>query len=162
MIRTLGNLLAFAAASLAAAPAVALSCLRPDVAQSYKAASEAAEAYIVVHGQLQHDKVSVPERTQEGGAPETFEARLVGSYLNGADFSGAFDAPVTVTLNCAVVWCAPLPPQDSDILAFVQKTESGYLIDAQPCQQWLFTAPTAAQIEQITSCHAGGDCTPLN
>lgn len=145
---------------LAAGPADALSCMRPDVLRSYKAAADAYEAYVVVSGVMVHDVQSVPEDRNENSPRVNYTARLVGAYLGDEGFTGTFDAPVDVTLDCVSAWCSPLPAQRESVLAFVRKTETGYALNVQPCRQWLFENPEPEQMVALFDCHTSGNCTP--
>ena len=141
--------------------ALALSCMRPDVLTSYKAAAEASERYVVVSGVMAHD---TPQSEQaQTGNPKvvSFTSRLVGRYLQDDGFMGEFDAPVQVTLNCVSEWCATMPPQRASVLAFVQMKNDGFVLDVQPCQRWLFQDPEPEQMVALFDCHTSGNCTPI-
>ncbi|WP_375175783.1 hypothetical protein [Pseudooceanicola sp.] len=144
--------------TLASSPANALSCLRPEVLRSYQEAAEAKETYVVVSGVISHDVAAVPEARNADSPRIAFTARLAGASLTHDGFTAPFDAPVEVTLNCVSAWCAPLPPQHASVLAFVQKTEDGYSLDMQPCQQWLFENPEPEQMVALVDCHTSGNC----
>ncbi|WP_407494508.1 hypothetical protein [Pseudooceanicola sp. MF1-13] len=140
--------------------ALALSCMRPDALSSYKAAAEASEPYVVVSGVLAHQMP--PSEQAQTGEPKvvSFTAQLVGRYLRDDGFTGNFSAPVDVTLNCVSEWCATLPPQRASVLAFLQIKDDAYVLDVQPCQQWLFQDPEPEQMVALFACHTEGDCTP--
>lgn len=146
--------------SLVGGPAAALSCLRPEVLRSYQEAAAAEEVYVVVSGVLSHDVDSVPEGRNSDSPPLSFPARLTGAALATDGFTAPFDAEVEVTLSCVSAWCAPPPPQNASVLAFLRKTEAGLLLDMQPCQQWLFEDPEPEDMFALFDCHTSGNCTP--
>ena len=155
---------AFVGLMLASGPALALSCMRPDVATSYRDAADSADSYLVVLGRLTHDEPASaetmrnPDRVDD--PPQTFEARIAGHFLNGESFGGDIAVPVTVTVGCVSVWCAPVPPAEAEVLAFVRHDAEGYYLDVGPCGGRYFTDPTQEQIDRVLACHAGGDCAP--
>ena len=145
--------------AVTAGPALSLSCMKPDPARSYTQAAEAEEAYLVVHGKLSHNPDAVPER-KSGEQPISFPATLTGAFLQADGFHGAFAAPLTVTVDCAMTWCGEAPESSVDVLAYLQETPTGYALTLGPCGGWMFTDPTTEDLDRVVSCHTGGDCTP--
>ena len=93
---------------LAAGPALALSCLRPDVARTYSQASEAEQAYVVVAGALRFDEGRLPENdgTNQDRRTVAIPARLEGKSLSRAGVHDAVCAGhhAGSQLFRAVVW----------------------------------------------------------
>ena len=98
------------AVMLVAGPALALSCLPPDVARTYKQAAEAKETYIVVLGRLSFDASKLPkadmERQQETPPQTLIPARIEGTSLSQAGFETPFTANITLNARCFGPWCA--------------------------------------------------------
>ncbi|MGR3540123.1 MAG: hypothetical protein ACU0BS_01655 [Hasllibacter sp.] len=147
--------IAFAAAVLAAGPAAALSCLRPDVARSFAAAAEAEERYVVVAGELTLD-APLPGGT--GAVARSVGGRIEGRAL-GADgrFAAPFASEVTVTSACAGPWCGSAA--DGEWVMFLLAGDGGYELIAEPCGRWAFE-PAPEALRRIGECMTGGDCAP--
>lgn len=152
------------AATLIAGQAQALSCIRPDVARSYTEAADTTVPYIVILGTLTHSSGPLPERDLTDPDPEeqSFPARFSGKALDSSGFGTDFSTRLTLELGCAGPWCAGLPDRSGEILAFVERRDSGYVLRMGPCGGNFFPVPTGVMINKVEACHTGGDCTPLN
>lgn len=152
--------LAFAL-SLLATPALSLSCLPPDVARSFKDAAEAEQAYVVVHGTLSFDEALLPESAQQDQNPPNVEipARLTGKSLSNSGFTTDFDRPITLRAVCFGPWCGRTAA-GGEHLAFVEQTESGYVLTLTPCGDYSFAEPTPAMVKKAAACFKGRNCTP--
>ncbi len=151
-----------AALMLCAGPALALSCLRPDVASSFIRANEAEETYVVVHGRLSFDDRLIPEYDMtRHDRPETrIPARLTGFGLSRTGFDLEFDRDVTLLLQCFGPWCGGAV-SDAEYLIFMERTEVGYIVPADPCGSMVFSDPTPAQLDRVARCMAGKACEPI-
>lgn len=138
--------------------ALALSCMRPDVARSYQAAAEARESYVVVLGRLEFDTARLP-RSGENGAPahSHIPARVTGKGLTLAGFETPFRTGITLDAQCLGPWCAA-PPSGRKAMMFLRKGPGGYLLEEGPCGGHIFAEPTPGQIERVLRCHRGGPC----
>ncbi|MGI3169350.1 hypothetical protein ACRARG_09375 [Pseudooceanicola sp. C21-150M6] len=142
-----------------AGPSLALSCMRPDVATSYQLAQKEAADYVIVEGHLSHDITGVPRNRPKGAPPVTFPARIEGRALTSGGFTAPFSGPVTVTLTCQSIWCAPAPPQEAEVIVFLRKASGGaFVLEAQPCRRNIFVDPPAGSAARILACHQGRDC----
>lgn len=158
MIRVLACLLAVLAG---AGQAVALSCVPPDVAASFQAAAQSERVYVVVHGRLSYDVALLPQPIENdinNMPPETrIPARLTGKSLAKAGFVNAFDAPVTLNIQCWGPWCGGIDP-DVPVLLFVEKTGAGFVMATEPCGQFAFHNPTPQQLKTLSFCMRGAAC----
>lgn len=149
--------------SVLAAPALALSCLPPDVARTYKQAEEAEAAYVVVLGRLTFDESRLPEvdmARQQDTPPETLiPARIAGKSLSRAGFGTAFDREITLNARCFGPWCAGAR-SGTEYLAFLERTERGYVLSLDPCGGFGFAEPRAEMIERVIGCFRGETCEP--
>lgn len=156
MIRLLVfGLLAFGTSS----PAVALSCLRPDVAKTYTQAAQAEEKYVVVHGDLSFDAARLP-RAEGNESPELtrIPARLKGHALSKSGFDHAFDREITLEVACFGPWCGGAAP-NHPYLAFVMYDDNaGYTLSIDPCGGMVFPDPTAEILDKVQRCNRGGTC----
>ncbi|MEP1519226.1 hypothetical protein [Ascidiaceihabitans sp.] len=152
--------IAFLICLVAPLPAMALSCARPSVERSYGQAAKADESYVVVKGRLTFDESKLPKaNTQTQTAPKrtVIKARFQGHALSGADFSTSFNAALNYEVRCLVVWCGG-GQSGEEIIAFVQKTPSGYTLEMGPCGGWAFPA-TRKNTMAVLSCARGSTCT---
>ncbi|WP_375688697.1 hypothetical protein [Pseudooceanicola sp. LIPI14-2-Ac024] len=142
-----------------AGPALALSCARPDVTRSFQEAAAAETAYVIVHGTLDFDAAALPEQdlTQPGPESTPVAARIEGLALTPKGFSIPFDQPVTLDVQCLGPWCAGAEP-GSDVLAFVERDDTGFTLRLSPCPGTAFFAPSAADLQRVTACLQGRNC----
>lgn len=131
-------------AALAPAPALALSCVPWGVPDAYAKADQSADAYVVVEGILSFDPELLPvtDWDNQMATPSRTElpARLTGRSLTRAGFSGPFDAPVVLQINCAGPWCPR--PQQGDALALLKRAGGTYTLTQGACGGMLFGAPS--------------------
>ncbi len=146
-----------------ASPAMALSCLPPDVTRTYNEAAEAKEAYIIVYGRLNFDETRLPkvdrEKLEQTPHNTLIPAQLVGNSLVGAGFEQAFDQSITLNAQCFGPWCAGAR-SDTPFLAFLERTEDGYLLKLDPCGGFGFANPSLEMLEQVSQCFKDKACEP--
>ncbi len=151
------------ALALSTGPALALSCLRPDLARTYQQAASAKEVYIIVQGILSFDESKLPVvdyQHQESIPHDTYiPAQLRGQSLTLDGFDAAFDQPITLNAKCFGPWCAK-PASGLPYLAFLQRTDSGYMLVLDPCGGFGFPEPTEALTAKAVQCFQGGACMP--
>lgn len=135
-------------------PAAALSCRRPDVARSYKAAAASAEAYVIVLGQLAFD----PQPLPNAGKGRRIPARLTGNAVTAHGLGAPLDMAVTLNVQCVSAWCGRATP-GQQMLMFLRQTGVGYVLDASPCQMFHFPDPQASDLATLRRCLAGRPCT---
>lgn len=150
------------AASLAG-PALALSCLRPDLPRTYQKLDAAEETYVVVHGRLTFDETRLPRPDMTGQAEPPpgarIPARLAGKALSPAGFVTPYDRAVTLDLRCFGPWC-PIGESGMDVLVFVERGSTGDVVTLDPCYAHVFVAPNAQMLNQAVTCMRGGPCQP--
>ena len=141
-------------------PVWALSCLPPDVTDSYKTAAASEASYVVVHGHLRHDIRHVNQDSGDVNRPleASFQARLSGNYLGKHGFTEAYALPVTVVLTCTAAWCGGLP-KPGRVLAFVRQTQDGaQFLEIGPCGGTHFADPKPEHLQKIVACQMGKRC----
>ena len=143
-----------------ATPALSLSCVRPDVANTYNFAAQADEKYVVVHGTLSFNKARLPQAAGNDSPPTTkIKARLTGKALSENGFDHPFDRPITLEVHCFGPWCGSAEP-GAPYLGFVQHTTNGYVLAVDPCGGMGFSNPTNDMLKRVQSCFKGGACQP--
>ncbi|WP_435705906.1 hypothetical protein [Yoonia sp.] len=136
--------------------AQALSCMRPDVARTFDWASEANESYIILQGTFAFTQPARPNTSNVAPTSVRLPATFNGRYL-GAD--GFVDAPildVTLEFSCVSAWCGSIQNGD-DVIAFVQQSDSGYMLRVDACHSTVFN-PTDDTLQRVTSCMRGTGC----
>ena len=158
-MRLMLTLLAFV--GLGAVPALALTCLPPDVVRAYRHAAEAEEAYVVVYGRLAFDEKRLPQvdwNKQHKTPPDTLiPARISGHALSLEGFKTRFSRRVTLNAQCFGPWCANVK-SGADYLAFLEQTRNGYVLTLDPCGGMGFPEPSREDLEQVVRCLRGGAC----
>ena len=146
-----------------AGPALALSCLRPDVVRTYQSAAAAEEAYVVVQGTLDFDGRRLPKADASDRAdtpPSTrIPARITGQALTRTGFDQTFDREITLDLLCFGPWCAGAK-SGIPYLAFLRKTDTGYVLQLDPCGGFGFAEPTGEMLTRVEGCYRGRACKP--
>lgn len=75
---------------LMAGPASALSCMAPDVAETYLRADASEKIYVVVHGQIVFDEARLPvtdwDRQENTPARTPIPAQMTGKSLGPGGF----------------------------------------------------------------------------
>ncbi len=147
-----------------APPAVALSCLKPEVAASYWMAAESETAYVVLWGEFDFvpgaDPAPPPPGVIERTPAEPVIAAFSGRSLAADGFTAVHSGPVILAPECLASWCGGFP-EPGQALVFAEVTGTGaYRVTLGPCGGWFFADPREADIRRVETCHRGGPCTP--
>lgn len=146
--------LAFAIALLAAGPAAALTCMRPEIANSFERADTRPEPFVIALGRLIRTGADVPGDVPTTGGqldrmpyqfPARFEGRLAGA--NGFMTERGFD--VTVEIGCISAWCGGESLSDYGLYFFRHDEQGRYALEANPCGGFLFENPTEHQLMEV-------------
>ncbi len=144
-------------------PALALSCLPPNVATTYAEVAASDKSYAVVHGTLSFDQSKLPEvdlKNQDQIPPHVdIKAQLSGKSLSKAGFEAKFDRPITLRAVCFGPWCGQ-PVSGEEYLSFLEQTDDGYILSVTPCGDNDFVDPTPEMLDKVTQCFKGDVCTP--
>ncbi len=149
--------------ALSTTQGAALSCLRPDPARAFQAASDAPAAYVVLLGAFAFDADALPPAVSDTGQvldPGPIVARFVGNGLTLGGFNSPQARAIVVQPICAGAWCGRIEP-GVQVMAFARKDGDRYVVEADPCGDWVFPAPDEATVTQIIACLRGQDCTPI-
>jgi hypothetical protein len=144
--------IAFALALLAAGPAAALSCLRPDVARSFEMTEDREEAFVVALGALERTGPNVPDGPASDN-PNTrvgysFPARFDGRLANSDGFLVERSFDVTVEVRCISAWCGG-DSLSAYGLYFLRRDDTGYALEAGPCGGYFFDNPVEHQLMEV-------------
>lgn len=147
-------------ALLVPAPALALSCVRPDPLVALAEAEASPDSHVVLRGRLDFDEGAMPAPVSEGApAPEPVAARFEGAGLGRAGFAIPIVAKVTLRPVCAGPWCGSVPTGEAWVI-FARVADEGYEVEVGPCGGALFRDEPGVA-EAVAACHAGGDCAPV-
>lgn len=142
--------------ALTATQAMALSCVKPDVANAFKGAMASDLNYVVLKGTF---AFTPPAKTQKPQA-ETIEAEFSGRLLTDQGFTQQVAAPLTINLTCAGEWCADMSPNTSYV-TFVENRDSKLVLDVSPCYALTFKELPIEEIKRLENCAQGGACEGL-
>lgn len=145
---------------LASGPALALSCLRPTVADSYAAADASDAAYLLVLGRIDLLPGQTPRSFdgRRGGEDYTLQAYLTGTQGGTDGFRRAVAFPLTLEIGCAGPWCGSVP--DGKVLMFVERRGGEHVLELGACPQFALSA-TPEIVARASQCLADGPCAPL-
>ncbi len=160
----------FIAALLTAAlptQSFALSCMMWDAADVYNRAAESETRYLIVHGAFLRNGPDLiePDTLVLDGAqtPYSYQAVFFGNIASRVGFRTPTELEVTVNVPCVASWCGFEPPEGQEVLAFLEVDDDrNYRLVSGPCPFALNSAPTEADLNQITACMAGEDCAPFH
>jgi hypothetical protein len=162
-MRPIRNAILLALSVAVPGPALALSCLAPDVARTYLQLDEAEERYIAVHGVLTFDASKLPKTDMQDQAstPDStpLPAQLTGQSLSAEGFTTPFDRSITLDVRCFGPWCAGAA-SGAEILGFVELRDSGPVLTLDPCSSTSFPEPDEAMLNTAVRCMQGGACKP--
>ncbi|QFU10193.1 hypothetical protein PARPLA_00242 [Rhodobacteraceae bacterium THAF1] len=152
------SVLAAAAISLAAQPALALSCIVPDVARSTQAAMDSSETYRIVVGKFEFDTLSPPfdGTTLGDGEAASIPAQFNGYALTSDGFTDPTRDKVILNVTCMMQSCGGIG-SGVETLAFLRSDGADPILELGPCPQWAFPTPTDAQKQTVLDC-VTGDC----
>lgn len=139
--------------ALTANQAMALSCVKPDVADAFKAAVDSDRSYVVVRGKF---AFTPPEKTDKPQAV-TIDAQFEGRLLTEAGFVQQVAAPLEIDLTCSGEWCAELAP-DTDYIAFIENRDNSLVFEVAPCYALTFKEPAIEDVKRLENCAQGGAC----
>ena len=148
-----------AIAALAGTQAQALSCLRPDPVNSFLAANESPETYVILRGRVAEAEILIPPvvgKDQSHPVPGWF----IGQALTSTGFDQPLETPVTVQVLCAGPWCGSMLPEE-DLIIFATLTDGVYEIQAGPCDGAAFQ-PSPETEALLLSCFQGAACVPAD
>ena len=148
-----------AAMALAVSPAHALSCRAPSVSESYTAAAEADELYVVVLGTVEL-REPAPERPVDNEAQDlNLPGRIAGRALSARGFETPVTRDVDVVSQCQGPWCGQFPQSSPQAIMFVKVGDTGdWTLELSPCVTWYFEKPATEDIARIEACRKSGTC----
>ena len=140
----------------------ALSCLRPNLTDSYQRWSESETKYVVARGTL------IPTDTLPAKRSNTVDEQHM-EYLEAVQyrFSGVLigkemSTPVTIRMivepRCLAVWCGGYPEQEEEAIYAFEKTSDGYRFRPGPCGGDSFSGDVRAHEKFIRNCMKSGSC----
>jgi len=157
--------LAFIAAIAAPLPGLALSCLPYGPVDAFWAAAESEDRYVVVRGRLDFNPARLPvvdwEKQEETPPLTTFNASFAGFSLTQEGFTARFVRTIRAEVACYGPWCSTLVP-GAEVLGFLRKDGSSYVLATDPCGGFAFTNPTEEMVNSVVRCFRGGPCEPTN
>jgi len=149
----------FAALSVLAGQAMALSCVRPDPIRTFQQVAAAPERYFVLYGQLDFDEGALPSGVaiEDVREPAPISAQFRGKGLTRQGFTSDYISPVNLQIGCAGPWCGSAR-SGVDAIYFVLAEDPPVTMQAGPCGGMIFEEPDQATLDMLTSCMQGGTC----
>ena len=151
------------------ASASALSCLFPDIAQSYIWASEGEQPHGVFVGRfVPLDGLPTDPHVGDMSDPQAMDQTVEHMFrFKGVRIEPNRQAPlwadVRVQAQCFAHWCGSFREiAAEDLLAIIEMDEDGNptTLNLGPCPDAIFT-PSKANIAQAQSCIRGEACEPI-
>lgn len=150
---------AFAAALLCLSlpsQALALSCAQWSATDTYRAAAEAGERYVIALGSF--FRLSPEQGTGSAGAvPYSYIAHFAGDVASRVGFRTPMESPVRIDVSCVAGWCGTPPEDGQTVLAFLQVDDNrDYSLSVEACPFWMVANPDRDAVDQITACMRNG------
>jgi hypothetical protein len=143
--------------TLLAGPVSALSCMQPNITETFNSLADAPETYILALGTVTQTGPQQP--LADGREGYRFAAHLTGMQVTQSGFDLPLDTDVEVQIACFDPWCGSVAT-DQQLIAFVQTSDTGLTIAGDLCAFTVFAQPSPATIQQAESCAAGQNCGP--
>ena len=148
---------------LATGPALALSCMVPNLAETYNRLNDAPDVYVLGLGTLSATEDLPPEQRDANGMgqPRTASFAFDGAFMSVNGLGLPRTVPVEVTTGCAASWCGTFPTEDQKHLVFLRQTsDTGFALEISACGGPMQSDPTEDQINAIKQCMRDGGCGP--
>ena len=151
---------------LVAGSAMALSCMRPSIEQSFQGWSEASETYYIVSGTLTPAAPLPPVPSISAANRGNFDtSNLRGVYrvqgeVIGPVTSDPIDHYVWVRVGCAGPWCGQFPVAGtSGVMAFKQLPDRTLELRSGACPGSIFADGDGSVKARVQQCMTG-NCVP--
>ena len=144
-----------------AQPALALSCLEPDIARDFTTAAESDDSYVLVKGDLFFDEAALPKRdlSVEREPPATDIAGWLDGYsLTPDGFTRRFQRDVILRIECLGPWCGGITK--GEYLVFLKREETSFVASVSPCGGFAYKDPRPEQEATVLACMRGEPCDP--
>lgn len=134
-------------------PALALSCLRPDMVRSWQ---ERVGEAVVLLGTFAFD-TSAFERSGIMGLQMPSDIDVPARF-RGRTFPGDTAVTLDVVLRsvCYANWCGALA--SGEVLVFAEMTDTGLRVPLDPCGSAAFPDPSEADLARLSDCIGGRGC----
>ncbi len=143
---------------LAAGPASALSCLRPDAVRLLEHAQEAEAAFFIVKGQI--TLLETPNLPEKGSKiPAKTRARVDGLALTARGFEAPFTRDITIETSCASIWCGTLDNLEGPLIMALKTSSDALTLRVGPCGGDVVRWDEAGE-RRLLDCHRNGVCRP--
>jgi len=152
---------ALAVAVALAQPALALSCMAPDIARDYASAAQSDDRYIIVKGDLFLDETALPDRVGQSQTSR-HDSRDIAGWLAGHSltrdgFAKPFERDVILRVSCVGPWCGGTVKGEH--LAFLKQEDQHWVMQIAPCPGMTYADPTQELEETVLGCIRGETCT---
>lgn len=142
-------------ALLAAAPANALSCLRPDAVRLFEQARDAEETYYIVKGRISLlEEANLPTDPK---VPTRTRARIEGSALAAETFGAPFSREVALETTCASIWCGQLDGLAGELIMAIETEGDALSLRIGPCGGDQVPWDQNGE-DRLLACYRDGDC----
>lgn len=155
MIRGLmaGGLASF----LLAAEAIALSCVPPNMAQTFNQLNDVPEPYALMIGTFEP---TGPLPQPQPGVPMAANFIFQGSQVGQGFLAQHQHWPVLVETKCLASWCGGFPQPRDTMMVFLENRGGQYVYKPGPCDPMAKSWPSREQVDAVQRCMTYGECGP--
>ena len=151
------------AVSMMATPALALSCMPPNIAVGFNWAQDSQDTFVIAIGSLSLTEVLIePSEMGKDGqrfpTPGTYRADMTAKFLGRTGLGDEHVVPIIVQEECVAHWCGVFPEQGMEMVMILRKDGENYVLDSSPCQGSYQRNPSLQTIRVLKSCMKKGHC----
>jgi len=145
-------------------PALALSCVQPNLASSFDRWAASGTHYVIGRGVLTPAEKLPAKRGNSIDEQHIASLKAVSYTFKGVFIgktkSSSVSTRVTVEPACFAVWCGGYPEGGEEAIYAFEKTAGGYRFSPTPCGGDAFWGDTRAMEKQVRKCMKKGTCNP--
>lgn len=132
----------------------ALSCVFPEISETYVYYDESPSTYVVLLGQIKYDVPVLPSEPTD--LTITLQGQFEGFQIGRGKDLSQLSAPITVQVGCDSTWGCGFVSDAPDTISFVQLTDDGYFIQGSLCPGDQYSNADPANMNALQRCMRGG------
>tara|TARA_B100000768_G_scaffold175694_1_gene187447 strand:- start:1698 stop:2177 length:480 start_codon:yes stop_codon:yes gene_type:complete len=141
---------------LAAAKVDALSCVQPDIVDSYQYSTHSKNSVVILKGEFSFPQLFW-KKSEKIPKTQIIQGTFLGLMLDKHGFKIPYSEPVILIFECFSAWCGDMQP-DQNVIAFVDVEDRQLTLRVQPCNSKVFSMATLENELRLLSCHHAGEC----
>lgn len=143
-------------ACLSASQAGALSCMRPNLAETFNRLQASDDIYNIAVGTLRITG-KIPPYVE--GRPRSVSAEFSGRFMGLNGLGKPQTRALTLKTHCVAHWCGGIPNDaGTEQLLFLRQSDNGPVLDFGACPEGNVSSVTQSRLDLLQSCLKRGEC----